>query len=59
MSISIMDRKRVLGEENLREWDQLYCLVHDDDLVMCSRIKDGKVIKFLGFKENKQTGKTK
>lgn len=59
MSGEMTGRKRVLGEENLKEWDRLYCLVHDDDLVMCSRIKDGKVIKFLGFKENKQTGKAK
>lgn len=59
MNNNMTDRKRALGEKNLREWDQLHCLVHDDALVIHTAVREGKVIKYLGFKENKQTEKAK
>lgn len=45
------NRRYALTEKQLLEWDQLYCIVHDKDLVMHKRITSkGKVIRYLDFK---------
>lgn len=50
-SKQVQNKKYGLTEEQLREWDQLYCIVHDKNLVLHKRrTKTGRVIRFLDFR---------
>lgn len=45
------NRRYALTEKQLLEWDHIYCIVHNKDLVMCTRVtKTGKKVKYLDWK---------
>lgn len=51
----VQNRKYELSESLLLEWDHLYSLVHNKELVMHKRkLKSGKVIHFLDFEKNER-----
>lgn len=45
------NRRYALTEKQLLEWDHIFCIVHNKNLVMRSRIgRNGKKVKYLDWK---------